>query len=182
MTKELKETIQKAFEEVKKEYPEIVLELKEDEFKILYKGKALVWANTWWRQDKIEMFDPFSRKHKWVKSFKKIKELMEDGVYYEIRFYKKKEIFEQVVEQLKTNKFINENFEIYCNSDNIVLSPKNYQKGFKIIVKYWEDEGLKTYLTITSSEMTINELDKLDIAKEEFKKVSEIVRNLKCAK
>jgi hypothetical protein len=181
MVETLRNNIQKAFEDVSKIHDGLTLELNEDNFKVLYNGKNLFYGDCWGKKDKVEIYDPYSRRYKWVKSYNKIKELIEDNINHNLNALKKRSNKEKLLNFLKSFDYIVENYNIYSSEDNgFSLSPKDYDKIFSIDVIYWEDKGIETYLKFSTwKQIKVEDLEKIDEAKNEFVAISKMVRGVK---
>ena len=181
MTETLKRNIEKAFEEVSKKFDNLSLELNESGFKIFYNDQTACYGDTWGKDDKIEIRDPYDGgRHKWVKSFNKIKELMENNVYNKIKNIETKINNEKLLKLLKNIPHIVENYDFYSNDNGFTLSPKDYNKMFYIDVKYWSDKGIETYLRFSTwKNIKVEDIKRIEEAKEEFIKISEMLRGKK---
>jgi len=181
MNETLKRNIEKAFEEVSKKFDNLSLEFNESGFKIFYNGQTVCYGHTWNKDDKIEIRDPYNGgRHKWVKSFNKIKELVDDNVSVNLEEIETKLNNEKLLKMIKNILYITENYDFYSNVNGFTLKPKDYDKIFQIDVKYWSDKGIETYLKFSTwKNIKVEDLNKIDEAKEEFIKISEMLRGKK---
>ena len=167
--------ITKLLNKIKKELnlPDITIEINEIEFALSKNNIRLVsgyFVNSK-NEIKIKMVDKKrTRKFEILDTFKQAKKVILRNVAYSLEVLELNKIKENFKNQLNETDYIVENYNVYyCDEDGFSLYPKNnFKSKFYIEIEVTKNE-IKTEIVLKDEET--------QAIIEEFKKVSEIVKN-----
>ena len=165
--------LSKILDEIKEDLPNIEIKMDETDFSILKNNTLL--ANGYIRDDKnkIEIFNENTKRINSEHTYKKLKELIENNINFNINKMRIKDRKNNLQNILLSIDYIKENYNLYSyNESGFILSPKKCCSKFSIIVKNYVE--VSTHLKF-NEDFKIEEVDKVKEIVEEFKKVSNLI-------
>jgi len=174
METKLLNNLTKVLKEIGNKYTDLDCKI-DNGFIIRKNGKIITRGSLNYKKDKIEIYDELNRKYKAVKTYVKLSEIIDWNITTKLDELEREEKIKELGEKLEKIEYIKVNYNIYNGRENeFILSPKDYSKVFSINVRVWTDTGVKTYINF-KKDIEFKDLDKIDEAKEEFKKVTKLI-------
>jgi len=166
--------LERALEALKEKY-QIEYVINKNHFLVEKNGNTLTSGHIT-ADEKVEVYDELAQRYKVIKSYDKILEILDWNIYTKLNEIERNQKIEELKEKIRNIDYIIENYNIYRDTRGFILLPKDISKVFSIKVEYWLDSGIKTSINF-KKDIDFDYLDKITKATEEFKKVTDLIKN-----